>query len=48
MAAQEEILRAGAYTAYFIVLEEGSALAVGGLDLVNFEEIERFPLLFVR
>ncbi len=48
MAPEEEVLRAGADTADFIALEEGSALIVGGLDLAHFEEIERLPLLFVR
>lgn len=43
---KKEILRARAGTADFVVFEERLALVVGGAELVDLEEIERFPLYF--
>jgi hypothetical protein len=44
VASKEKILRSRAYTADFVVLEEGPALIVWWVDLADLEEIERFPL----
>lgn len=47
IASYEEILGAGAYAAYFVVLEDGFTLIIWRFDLADLEEIERFPLHFV-
>lgn len=46
-AANEEVLGPRADTADLIVLEEGLAVLVHWVDLTDFEEIKRFPLLRV-
>ena len=44
VTAKEYIFRSRAHTADLVALEEGFGLLVRRLDLVDFEEIERFPL----
>ncbi len=43
-ASKEEILRSRAHAANLVVLEEGPAFIVLGVDLADLEEIKRFPL----
>jgi hypothetical protein len=44
---KEETFRSRAYTAYFIVFEEGFTLIIGSFDLADVEEIEGFPLFIL-
>lgn len=44
IASQEETFRSRAHTADLVVVEKGLAIVVWWFNLIDFEEIERFPL----